>query len=212
MCGQQSTQEPVSPRPGASRKAGKSAASLAEQGLVIQAGRGPLLRAAPSQGTHTGRQAAPWQQHPVLARTCPSRPPLLPPASLTQLPWKGCLQLPPPHLFSQPHLLGAVSSSSITRKAGQMPQGTFSWQSREKTGIWAHGKSRAQGKKASTPLAGVGAWGRSGCSQGPHLARPPWSCCGHSCCASPRLHVSLGSRWPPQHFTWVWHHSGHWQR
>ena len=122
------------------------------------------------------------------------------------------LQLPPPPLFSQPHLLGAVSSSSITRKAGQMPQGTFSWQSREKTGIWAHGKSRAQGKKASTPLAGVGAWGRSGCSQGPHLARPPWSCCGHSCCASPRLHVSLGSRWPPQHFTWVWHHSGHWQR
>lgn len=92
MCGQQSTQEPVSPRPGASRNAGKSAASLAEQGLVIQAGRGPLLRAAPSQGTHTGRQAgrplaaAPRVGQDLPLASSPAPPCLADSASLERLP------------------------------------------------------------------------------------------------------------------------------
>lgn len=60
MCGQQSTQEPVSPRPGASRNAGKSAASLAETGSCDSGREGAFAQSCPLPGdTHrqAGKQA-----------------------------------------------------------------------------------------------------------------------------------------------------------
>lgn len=166
-----------------------------KQDLVIQAGSVACTQSRPLPGD-THRQAGDplGSSAPCWPGPAPGVHPCGPP-SLTQLPWKGCLQLPPPHLFSQPHLLGAVSSSSITRKAGQMPQGTFSWQSWEKTGIWAHGKSCAR-EAGTRPLSRAGSLGSTGA--------PPWP-------AWPGLRGPAAGAHAVQArgFTWVWSHTGH---
>ena len=152
-----------------SRNAGKSAASSAETGSG-DSSRDRGLCSEPPLPEDTHRQAGGplGSSTPCWPGPAPGVRPCSPP-SLTQLPWKGCLQLPAPHLFSQPHLLGAVSSSSITSKAGQMPRGTFSWQSWEKTGIWAHGKSCAR-EAGARPLSRGGSLGSTGA--------PPWAAPG----------------------------------
>ena len=157
------------PRPGVSRNAGKSAASSAETGSGDSRWDRGLCSEPPLPGdTHRQAGGPLGSSTPCWPGPAPGIRPCGPP-SLTQFPWKGCLQLPPPHLFSQPHLLGGVSSSSITRKAGQMPRGTFSWQSREKTGIWARGKSCAR-EAGSHPLSRGGSLGSIGA--------PPWAAPG----------------------------------
>lgn len=91
MCGQQSTQEPVSPRPGASRNAGKSAASLAETGSCDSGREGAFAQSCPLPGD-THRQAgsplaaAPRVGQDLPLASSPAPPCLADSASLERLP------------------------------------------------------------------------------------------------------------------------------